>query len=115
MMKRRLLRVMSIAAAAVPFAFASIRAAQTGQDFRYFWVALAGLLGAVGTVVVVRARESWSTPAALAAAAFVVSTLLAAAAAVLIGTKPGLGLLVVAASFALCFAAGAFLDALARV
>src|SRR5262245_9649740 len=115
MMKRRLLRVASIAAAAVPFAFASIRAAQTGQDFRYLWVAFAGLLGAVGAVGVARAREWRSAPGALATAAFVVSTLFSVAAAVLIGTKPGLGLLVVAASFALCFAAGAFLDALARV
>ena len=36
----------SILFAAVPVAFAAVRAVRTGYDFRYLWVALASLLGA---------------------------------------------------------------------
>lgn len=101
---------LSIVAAAVPFAFALIRAVTTGSDFRYFWVALASLLGAV-TVVTVGRRYGGSPAAAFAAASgiFVVATLFALAAALLIGTMAGLGLLVVAAAFGFWFAvAGVF-------
>jgi hypothetical protein len=114
-MRRRLFYALSIAAAAVPFAFASIRAAQTGQDFRYFWVAAAGLLGAAGTVSVGRSYGKRPVAAvALTFGAFVVATLFSVAGALLIGTRLGPGLLVVAASFGLCFAAAAFLHLLAR-
>jgi hypothetical protein len=114
-MRRRLFDALSIAAAAVPFAFASIRAAQTGTDFRYFWVALAGLLGAAAAVRLRRADARLpSAAAALAIGAFVIATLLSVAGALLIGTRLGPGLLVVAASFGLCFAAAVFLHLLAR-
>jgi peptidoglycan/LPS O-acetylase OafA/YrhL len=113
-MRRRLFDALAIAAAAVPFAFASIRVAQTGRDVRYFVVALAGLIGALGTIVLGRARGRRPMVAAVAAGAFVVATLLACVAAVLIGTKLGPGLLVVAASFGLCFAAAVLLHLLAR-
>jgi len=115
MKKRRLLRVMSIAAAALPFAFASIRAVQTGSDFRYFWLAFAGLFGAAVTVGLGRGTNSGRSTLALAAAAFAVATLLSTLTAMLIGTRLGPGLLVVAGSFSWCFAAGALLHLLARV
>jgi hypothetical protein len=114
-MRRRLIHVLSLAAAGVPLAFALIRAVQTGQDFRYFLIAIAGLIGAVGTVCVGRAR-GWrpAEAVALAGGTFVIATTLAATAALLIGTRLGPGLLVVAAAFGLCFATAAFLHLLAR-
>jgi hypothetical protein len=112
-MRRRLFEALAIASAAVPFAFASIRAVQTGRDVRYFVVALAGLIGVVGAIGLSGARGR-PMAAAVAAGAFVVATLFASVAAVLIGTKLGPGLLVVAASFGLCFAASALLHLLAR-
>lgn len=115
-MKRRLFDALSIVSTAVPFAFASIRAIQTGKDVRYLWVALAGLFGAAATVRAGRAYSRRSTAAvALAVGAFVVATLFSVAGALLIGTRLGPGLLVVAAAFGLCFAAAAFLHLLARV
>jgi hypothetical protein len=114
--ERGVRRLLSIAAAGVPFAFASIRAIQTGDDFRYFWVAFAGLIGAAAAARAGRGSRQRSIRAvALAAGSFVTATLLAVIAAVLIGTRLGPGLVVVAASFGLCFAAAVLLDLLARV
>jgi hypothetical protein len=61
MSQSRRLIALSIFVAAVPFAFTLIRAARTGNDLRYFWVALASLLGALATVAV--GRASVCTPA----------------------------------------------------
>jgi hypothetical protein len=42
--------------AAFPFAFALIRALRTGYDFRYLWVVLASLLGAMAVMTVGKAH-----------------------------------------------------------
>jgi len=102
--------VLAIAAAAVPFAFALIRAVTTGKDYRYFWLAIAGLAGTAATVTVGR---TWSSPV-LTAAVFVIATLLTVLAALAIGTRLGPGILVVAAGFGFCFAVSALLNVLAR-
>ena len=108
-------RRLSIFFAAVPFAFALVRAVRTGYDLRYFWVALASLLGAVATIAVagahVRRPIAFLT---LAAGVFVIATLLAVFAALLIGTTLGLGIIAVAVGFGFCFAVGALLHILAR-
>ena len=108
------LRTLSIALAALPFAFALIRAISTRHDVRYFWVALGSLLGGVSVMFLAgAAHRSGRALVAMTAASFAVATLLAMAAALLLGTKLGPGMLVVAASFALCTAAGCLLYALA--
>ena len=106
---------LSLAAAGLPFAFASIRALQTGWDFRYFLIAAAGLLGAVATVAVGRAYGFDWTTVTTALVTFVTAALLSVLAAMAIGTRFGLGLLVVADSFAACFAAAVFFHLHARV
>jgi hypothetical protein len=106
-MNHRTVHALSFAAGAVPFAFASIRAIQTGWDFRYFLIAVAGLLGAAATVAIGRASTGWGT-FAMVMAAFVAAALLSVLAAMTIGTRLGPGLLIVAAAFAACFAAAAF-------
>lgn len=111
----RRVQALSVAAAAVPFAFALIRAVTTRSDFRYFLVALAGLLGAAAALRAGRAYAA--SPAAavtVAAGAFVAATVLSMLAALLIGTTPGPGMLVVASSFGACFAAGVLIHLLAR-
>ena len=119
-MKRSLrdrgLRALSILFVATPFGFALIRAARTGYDTRYFWVALASLLGAVAAIAAGGQTLSRRPPAvvALSAAAFVTATLLAVFAAWLLGTRVGPGSLVVGAAFGFCCAAGTLLYALAR-
>lgn len=111
----RRLFALSIFAAAVPFAFALVRAVRTGNDLRYFWVALASLLGAMATVAFGRAHlRSSIALIALVAGVFVIAALVAVFAASLIGTTPGLGIITVAAAFGFCFAVGALFHLLAR-
>ena len=106
-MKRMAVHLLSLAAGGVPFAFASIRAIQTGWDFRYFLIAVAGLLGAAAAVAIGRAHTG-GRGFAMAMAAFVAAALLSVLAAMTIGTRLGPGLLIVAAAFAVCFAAAVF-------
>ena len=54
-----------------------------------------------------------NAPAWLPAGVFLAATTCAAAAAWLLGTMAGAGMIIVAASFGLCFAAGGFLYQLA--
>jgi hypothetical protein len=106
---------LSICAMAVPFAFALIRAAQTGDDFRYLWVALASLPGALVTLAVGSAYTGRRIAVvALAAGVFVISTLLAVLMALLLGTTFGPGIIIVGSAFGFCFAASALLLVLSR-
>src|SRR6185295_10002227 len=105
----------SILFAAVPVAFAAVRAVRTGYDFRYLWVALASLLGASMVMVVgaVTSRRP-NSAAALSAGVFVIATLLAVQAAWLLGIRVGPGSLVVGSGFGFCCAASCALHVLAR-
>ena len=94
-------RALSVALAALPFAFGAIRALKTGTDVRYLWVAVAAGLGAL-TAAQIAGR--WRL-AARALLAFLASGATGIGAALLLGTTLGPGILVVAASFAACFAA----------
>ena len=49
-------RALSWAAAAMPFAFASIRALRTTWDFRYFLIASAGLIGAAAQQIAAKSN-----------------------------------------------------------
>jgi hypothetical protein len=113
-MKRTMAHALSVAAAGLPFAFASIRALQTGWDFRYFLIAAAGLIGAAATAAIGRAYASDWTTVTMALVTFVTAALLSVLGAMAIGTRFGLGLLVVAGSFAACFAAAVFFHLHAR-
>jgi hypothetical protein len=107
-MNRLLARALSLAAAALPVGFASIRAIQTGWDFRYFLIAFAGLIGATVAMAVRRGGTTRSGVFATTMAAFAAAALFSTVAAMAIGTRLGPGLLVVSASFAACFAAAVF-------
>jgi hypothetical protein len=112
--RARLLRSLSIALAALPLAFGLVRAVSTGNDLRYVWVALASLLGAAAIMAVARTSRGGPLVAvAMSAAVFVTSTCLAMLAALLLGTRMGAGMLVVASSCGLCCAASCLLYKLA--
>jgi uncharacterized membrane protein YoaK (UPF0700 family) len=99
-------RLTAVLFAALPIAFALIRAVRTGNDLRYLWVALASLLGAAAVMIVTRAfTQSRPAAPALSTAVFLVAMLLAVFAAWLLGTTIGPGILIVAASFGFCFSA----------
>ena len=109
------LRALSVVLAAIPFAFALIRAIQTGDDLRYLWVAIAGLCGTVATTWIT-GPDGTSLKAAilLSAVVFAVATLLGVLTAVLLGTRLGPAVVVVGTAFGFCFAAGFALNTLAR-
>ena len=107
------MKLFSAALAALPFAFGLFRAVQTGTDVRYVWVALAAMAGGMLVTARVRASRRPVNPRTLAAAVFLISGAFAVAAALLLGTRLGPGLLVVAAAFAACFAAASFISVIA--
>jgi hypothetical protein len=113
--RERGMYLVSLGMTAVPFAFALIRAAQTGSDRRYLWLAVASFLGARGMMAFGKrcGRKSIEL-LALSAAALTVATLLAGSAAYLLGATSAAGIWIVALGFGLCSAAGCALDALSR-
>jgi peptidoglycan/LPS O-acetylase OafA/YrhL len=110
-----MIRSFSLFFISLPFLFGLLRAVTTGNDLRYLWVAAAALLGAGAFTAA--AREQMRRPrvaVAYSLGSFIVATLAATAAAMLLGTRFGPGLLVVASSFALCCAIGCMLFAMTR-
>jgi len=103
---------LAILFAAVPFGFALIRAFSTGYDLRYIWVALASCAGAAIVMMAGRGNTG-RAGVTLAMASFVMSTLLAMLTALLIGTRFGPGIIVVASAFGFCSAVGCWLYVIA--
>jgi len=108
-----MIRSSSLFFVAMPFLFGLLRAAISGNDFRYLWVAAASLFGAAVFTAATHA-PSHRRRIALSIGAFITSTLCATAAAMLLGTRFGPALLVVAASFGFCSAAGCTLFAITQ-
>ena len=108
-----MIRSFSLFFISLPFLFGLLRAVTTGDDFRYLWVAAASLLGAAVFIAATNAH-SHGRRIALSMGAFLVASLCATAAAMLLGTRLGPGLLIVAASFGFCAAAGGTLFAITR-
>ena len=108
------IKTFAMIAAGLPFAFGTIRAIQTGFDTRYLWVAMAAMCGGLIVTAGVRASGRAFNPPAVFGAVLVIAAVLAVIAAMALGTKAGPGLLVVAVSFAGCFAAASALSMLAR-
>lgn len=110
-----MIRSFSIFFLSMPFLFGMLRAVTTSNDFRYIWVAAAALFGAGAFTAIARLRMRRPRVAvALSAGSFVVATFCATGAAMLLGTRLGPGLLVVASSFAFCCAIGCTLFAITR-
>jgi predicted neutral ceramidase superfamily lipid hydrolase len=110
--RERLIYLIAILVAAVPFAFGLIRALQTGTDFRYLWVAIASFIAATGVIAAWNARIR--TPLSLASVVLIIATLVAAAMAFLLGARSAPAVLVVALAFGLCSAASSALYTLSR-
>ncbi len=104
------MRFIGLTIAAVPIAFAVLRAATTGTDFRYLWLALASTLGAGLMLFITRSTQP-VTPGRVVRGAF---ALLAAAGATAVtafalggGSLPAL--VAIALGFATCSATGLML------
>ena len=107
-------KTLAVVFAAIPFAFGLIRAVNTGSDVRYVWVALAAMCGGMAGMAAARATGRGANPAVIVPVVFVVAGAFAVSAAMLLGTRLGPGILIVAASFAACFAAASALSVRAR-
>jgi hypothetical protein len=108
-----MIRSVAIFFVGMPFLFGLLRAVMSGNDFRYLWVAAGSLFGAAVFTAATRA-PSRRRRIALSIGALIVATACATAAGMLLGTRFGLGLLVVAASFGFCSAAGCTLFAITQ-
>src|SRR5712671_1173547 len=107
--------VLAVALALAPFGAALIRFTQTRTDVRYFWVALAAFLGALGVMLIGKARtQRKGVVLRLSGIAFLVATLLAVLAARLLGASAAFGIWAVAIVFALFSTAGQVLYSLSR-
>jgi hypothetical protein len=111
----RMMIAASVVCAAVPVMFGLIRAATTGGDVRYLWLAGAAILGSMAVMLLWRGPAD-SAPVSLGRAlgAVAAGTLCAAATAVLIGAKAGPGVAIVALAFGLCTGTSAVFATLAR-
>lgn len=110
-----MLMLLSFLFGAIPFAFAIVRALQTGSDLRYGWVALGSFAGAAAVMAIGKARQR--TPAgvlALAIVALIVATMLAGVVAFVVGASSLVAVGVVAAGFGGCHAASLALASLSR-
>jgi hypothetical protein len=107
--------LVAVLLAATPVIFGFVRAINTGDDFRYLWLAAAAIFGS--SVVMVTGYGT-SGPARIspgrAAGAVAAGAACAAAAAILQGATAGPGVAIVAVAFGLCTGTSAVLLTLAR-
>lgn len=109
------MRIVGVLIASVPLGFAAVRAAATGTDFRYFWVAVASTLGAA-CVLLTANRARPQSPGLVVRAAFALFVAAGAAgvAAVAVGARSVSAVVVVALGFAICSATGLALATVQR-
>jgi hypothetical protein len=94
-MRSRLLSVAAVVFAMLPFAFALVRMVQAAGDVRALWMAIVGVIGAFGVLVIAKPR-----PATVLILTFVAVTLLAGVTVTAFGAR-GVGGWMVAAGFAM--------------
>lgn len=101
------MRMIGSVVAALPLAFGVIRAATTGMDFRYLWVAIVSTLAA-GLMIAVTRRASRPSPGIAVRIAFAVFAAAGAAGicAFALGGGSAPAVVMVAGGFALCSGVG---------
>ena len=113
--RQQLVSVLGALAMSAPLAFGAIRAATTGSDFRYLWVALVSSVSAVLVMALGGANHrSTRGVVSLAALAFVVAALDAGLTGVMLGARSGAAVGIVSCAFAFCSAGGLALRVLSR-
>ena len=112
--RRQLLLLVAVLLAVVPVAFGSVRAINTGDDFRYLWLAAAAILGSLAVMVpAYRAPGPARVSAGRAVGAIAAGAACAAAMAVALGATAGPGVAIVAVAFGLCTGTSMVLGAVA--
>jgi len=114
--RHHLLLLVAVLLAAVPMLFGFVRAINTGDDFRYLWLAASALVGSLAVMVPGRRAPS---PARVspgrAVGAIAAGAGCAAATAVFLGATAGAGVAIVAGAFGLCTGTGVTLGTVARL
>ncbi|MEO8521996.1 MAG: hypothetical protein ABI603_11565 [Acidobacteriota bacterium] len=101
------MRIVGLLIASIPVGFAALRAASTGTDFRYLWLAVVSTLGAAFVLVIANRRRPRSPGVVVRAAlALLVAAGAAGVTALALGAHSLPAVLVVALGFATCSAAG---------
>jgi hypothetical protein len=109
------LLLVAVLLAAVPVTFGFVRAINTGDDYRYLWLAAAAILGSLVVMLpVYGASGAARVSLGRAAGAVAAGAACAAAAATLLGATAGPGVAIVAVAFGLCTGTSAVLLTLAR-
>ncbi len=109
------MRILGSLVAALPLAFGLIRAATTGTDYRYLWVAIASTLSA-GFMLALTRRARRPLPGIVARIAFSVFAAAGAAGmcAFALGGGSAPAVVMVAGGFAVCSGVGLTLATVAR-
>ena len=113
--RRHHLFLVAVLLAVVPVLFGFVRAINTGEDFRYLWLAASAIVGSLAVMVPgYRAPRHARVSLARAAGAIAAGAACAAATAILLGATAGPGVAIVAGAFGLCTGTSAILGTVAR-
>lgn len=100
-------KALSFVLAAVPFAFALIRAIKTGSDFRYLWMSVASFVAAAAFVAIEKERgRRRDVKTSMPVGVFVIVAVVAALTGYLLGARSSVGVWMVSVGFAFCWALG---------
>jgi len=110
-----LLLLVAVLLAAVPVLFGLVRAINTGDDFRYLWLAASAIVGSLA-VMVPGHRQPGPARVSLgrAVGAIAAGAGGAAATAIFLGATAGPGVAIVAGAFGLCTGTSMVLGTVAR-
>ena len=113
--RRNLLLLAAVLLSAVPVLFGFVRAINTGDDFRYLWLAASAIVGSLAVMV---PGNRVPSPARVslgrAVGAVAAGAGCAAATAIFLGATAGPGVAIVAGAFGLCTGTSMALGAVAR-
>jgi len=113
--RRHHLFLVAVLLAVVPVLFGFVRAINTGEDFRYLWLAASAIVGSLAVMVPgYRAPRPARVSLARAAGAIAAGAACAAATAILLGATAGPGVAIVAGAFGLCTGTSMILGTVAR-
>jgi hypothetical protein len=101
--RHHLLLLVAVLLAGVPVLFGFVRAINTGDDFRYLWLAASAIVGSLAVMIPgYRAPRPARVSLARAAGAIGAGAGCAAATAIFLGATAGPGVAIVAGAFGLC-------------
>jgi hypothetical protein len=113
--RHHLLLLVAMLLAGIPVLFGFVRAINTGNDFRYLWLALSAIAGSLAVMVPGYGAASPATVSVgRAVGAIAAGAGCAAATAILLGATAGPGVAIVASAFGLCTGISMVLGTIAR-